>query len=239
MEKDAIRTQIWDRLADEGIARFPFPPHGRIPNFDGAAEAAERLADDAWWREAETIKCNPDAPQRPVRARALTDGKTVVMAQPRLRSPQPFIRIDPGTIDDPADASTIGGAAEYGQPMAPEAVPPIDAIVAGSVAVDRIGGRIGKGEGYSDLEFAILRELDVIERDVTVATTVHDIQVLGDEIQIAAHDVSLDRISTPTETIHCENRPPRPDGIDWSLVDDERLEAIPVLSTFDNGVKGP
>jgi hypothetical protein len=35
----------------------------------------------------------------------------------------------------------------------------LDAIICGSVAVTRDGRRCGKGEGYSDLEFAILREL--------------------------------------------------------------------------------
>src|SRR6266446_9648312 len=38
-------------------------------------------------------------------------------------------------------------------------MPCLDAIVCGSVAVTRDGRRCGKGEGYSDLEFAILREL--------------------------------------------------------------------------------
>jgi hypothetical protein len=39
-----------------------------------------------------------------------------------------------------------------------------------------MGRRCGKGEGYSDLEFAILRELG--HPPVPVATTVHDLQVV-------------------------------------------------------------
>jgi len=45
----------------------------------------------------------------------------------------------------------------------------LDAIVCGSVAVRRDGRRCGKGEGYSDLEFAILRELG--QPPVPVATS--------------------------------------------------------------------
>ena len=41
------RTSIWDKLEEKGVARFPFPPHGRIPNFADASEAADRLASDA------------------------------------------------------------------------------------------------------------------------------------------------------------------------------------------------
>ena len=34
-DKSAARQWVWDRLGAEGVARFPFPPHGRIPNFAG------------------------------------------------------------------------------------------------------------------------------------------------------------------------------------------------------------
>jgi hypothetical protein len=33
------------RANPKGVARFPFPPHGRIPNFVGAEQAAARLLD--------------------------------------------------------------------------------------------------------------------------------------------------------------------------------------------------
>jgi hypothetical protein len=32
-DRSAARQWVWDRLGAEGVARFPFPPHGRIPNF--------------------------------------------------------------------------------------------------------------------------------------------------------------------------------------------------------------
>jgi 5-formyltetrahydrofolate cyclo-ligase len=34
------------------VARFPFPPHGRIPNFAGAEVAAARLLDIEPWKSA-------------------------------------------------------------------------------------------------------------------------------------------------------------------------------------------
>ena len=45
-DKSAARQWVWDRLSAEGVARFPFPPHGRIPNFAGAELAAARLLYD-------------------------------------------------------------------------------------------------------------------------------------------------------------------------------------------------
>jgi hypothetical protein len=43
MHKQLLRERVWDDLEDAGVVRFPFPPHGRIPNFAGASDAADRL----------------------------------------------------------------------------------------------------------------------------------------------------------------------------------------------------
>ncbi|PYQ34052.1 MAG: 5-formyltetrahydrofolate cyclo-ligase, partial [Acidobacteria bacterium] len=96
-EKQRIREKVWSLLEKSGEALFP-GARGRIPNFRGAAKAADRLAETAEWRRARAIKFNPDAPQRPVRLRALREGKTVYMAVPRLRRKKCFWRLDPGRI---------------------------------------------------------------------------------------------------------------------------------------------
>jgi hypothetical protein len=65
-DKSAARQWVWDRLVAEDVARFRFPPHGRIPNFAGAEVAAARLFDIEPWKNATAIKVNPDSPQRPL-----------------------------------------------------------------------------------------------------------------------------------------------------------------------------
>ena len=55
-------------------------------------------------------------------------------------------------------ASSIKGAGQYGRPVTLDKVKKIDLVVCGSVAVNRDGARVGKGGGYSDLEFALLTE---------------------------------------------------------------------------------
>ena len=92
-DKSAARQWVWDRLSAAGVARFPFPPHGRIPNFAGAEVAATRLLDIEPWKSATAIKVNPDSPQRPVRAEALRHGIIVFVPTPRLRSA--FKKLDP------------------------------------------------------------------------------------------------------------------------------------------------
>ena len=230
MPKADLRERIWDHLESEGIARFPFPPHGRIPNFADASDAADRLAETDAWQAADTLKCNPDAPQLPVRRQALRDGKTIYMAVPRLSEAKPFLRLAPEEIDDIDDATTVSGSAKHGVPVDPEEMPHIDLIVAGSVAVDDAGNRVGKGEGYSDLEFAVLRGFDRVDADTTVATTVHDSQVVADgEIDPDRHDVPLDLVVTPTQTIETEETTERPDGLYWNDLSAEKISEIPVL----------
>lgn len=268
MDKQAVREAVWDAFEAGDQARFPFPPHDRIPNFAGADAACERLAETPEWADAETVKCNPDAPQLPVRRAALRAGKTVYVAQPRLRDADPFLRLDPAelaadtdgnnpTIDD---ATTVSGISTHGTPVAPEDVPHVDLVVSGSVAVTTDGARIGKGEGYSDLEWGVLSELDAVDsegrspaggrakpddRETTVATTVHELSVIdgpasalageGDAATPSlpapdAHDVPLDLVVTPERTIRTETPYERPWGIDWDALDPERLDEIPVLA---------
>ncbi|MGM0604278.1 MAG: 5-formyltetrahydrofolate cyclo-ligase [Halobacteriota archaeon] len=229
MDKQAIREAVWDDLEASGTARFPYPPHGRIPNFEGANAAADRLADVDAWRDATAIKANPDAPQLPVRRAALRAGKTIYMAVPRLREERCFLELDPVAIDDYEYATTVGGAPAVGRPRYPDEMEPIDLIVAGSVAVSTVGDRIGKGEGYSDLEFAILRELDLVDRETTTVTTVHERQLFETPFETDAHDVPIDEILTPDRRVSTGGDRPRPIGIDWDALDEERIDEIPVL----------
>ncbi|MFC4543841.1 5-formyltetrahydrofolate cyclo-ligase [Halosolutus amylolyticus] len=237
VEKEPIRQRIWDELEERGVARFPFPPHGRIPNFAGADRAADRLADQPEWEAAETIKANPDAPQLPVRRRALRDGKTVYMAVPRLADERCFLKLDPDALDDYDAATTVSGSSTHGEQVGPEAVEPIDLVVSGSVAVTTDGGRIGKGEGYSDLEYAVLRDLGLVDDGTPVATTVHERQVIDDPVAIGDHDVAMTLVVTTERTL----RPPverQPTGVDWTLLDGERREEIPVLQRLHDRSDG-
>ncbi|HXH84375.1 MAG TPA: 5-formyltetrahydrofolate cyclo-ligase [Candidatus Tectomicrobia bacterium] len=229
--KQPIRERVWTRLERAGVGRFPLPLAGRIPNFVGAEAAAARLASLPEWAGASTLKCNPDAPQRPVRVRALREGKRVFVAVPRLRAARPFLRLDPRRVGGRlAEAASIRGAAALGTPVDPMSVGRVDLIVVGSVAVRPDGARVGKGGGYSDLEFGLLAELGLIDDDTIVATTVHDLQLVQTRIPMTAHDVPVDLIVTPTRVVRVRRRLPRPRGILPDHLSPEQRAAIPVLA---------
>lgn len=225
-DKAAARQSVWDTLKEQRLARFPFPPHGRIPNYKGAEIAAQRLFDVPTWRDAKAIKVNPDSPQRYVRIEALKRGITVYIPTPRLKGG--FMRLDPAKIpheEIPAAASLSRGQ-RWSEPVALADMPQLDAIVTGCVAVTRSGRRAGKGEGFSDIEYAILRELG--HTPVPVATTVHDVQVV-DGFPIESNDLPLSVIVTPTETIVVDDPPPPPDRLEWDRLTDADIEAMPIL----------
>lgn len=227
--KDAAREAVWDALEESGTARFPFPPHGRIPNFDGAASAAERLFEAAPFSDARRIKVNPDAPQRHVRIEALRRGCVVFVPTPRLRGG--FKRLDPSVIpeDHISSAGSLSKMDQWAEAVELDELPQLDAIVTGSVAVTRAGRRCGKGEGYSDLEYAILRELG--HDPVPVATTVHPMQIV-ESIPSDPHDLPLSLVVTPEESVVPNDPPPAPSGIDWDALTTADLEEMPVLRTL-------
>lgn len=230
MTKQRLRNRVWDDLEKSGVARFPYPPHNRIPNVANAAAAADRLADQPEWTAAETIKANPDAPQLPVRRRALRAGKTVYMAVPRLRDEKCFLRLDPDELEDYDAATTVSGSGRHGVAVGPEAVESVDLIVSGSVAVSESGVRIGKGEGYSDLEYALLREFDLVDEGTPVVTTVHERQLV-DGLEGDAHDVPMDLIVTADRCVR-PGPDDKPTGIDWEALSDAKIDAIPVLGAL-------
>jgi 5-formyltetrahydrofolate cyclo-ligase len=219
VDKQEVRERVWSLLEQEGAARFP-GARGRIPNFRGSESAAALLAEQPEWRAAETVKANPDSPQLPVRRRARKNGKELYMAVPRLRNQKPFVRVR----SDP----TIKRL-EEGEPIAVEDMPPIDLVVCGTVAVNPLGVRVGKGGGYSDLEFALLVESGLVGEHTTIATTIHPLQLLAEELPETEHDFRVDLIVTPDEVIRTPggNRPP---GILWPHLDEEKIAAIPVLA---------
>ena len=230
--KAALREEVWEAMSGIGVARFP-GPDGRIPNFVGAEAAAERLRGTDEWRAAHTIKANPDAPQWPVRQRALEDGKTVYMAVPRLARPQPFILLDPKRLGgmSPRAASSIKGSEQSGTPVDLEAVDPVDLVVIGCVAVGEEGARLGKGGGFSDLELAIASAAGLVRPTTVVSTTVHERQLrAAGDIPMTTHDVYVNMIVTPERILRCPRFPHQglPE-IEWSDLREDKIASIPLL----------
>jgi 5-formyltetrahydrofolate cyclo-ligase len=200
--KKLLREEIWNKLETSGVARFPLPCYGRIPNFAGSEKAADKVRLLKEWKEAGVIFANPDYAQQKVREFALSDGKLLVMASPKLK--HGYVVVDPKNVKGMENfASTIRGAFKYGRAVSAQEIPKPDLIVEGSVAVDKRGYRLGKGHGYGDVEIRTLKSMFGF---ISIVTTVHDLQVV-EAVPIGETDEKVSIIATPTRVIRVTNIP--------------------------------
>ena len=109
----------------------------------------------------------------------------------------------------------------------------VDLVVAGSVAVTKDGARLGKGGGYSDLEYSLGRSQRIITEDTPILTTVHHLQIISQTWEIMIHDIPVDFVITPDEIIATHQNYPKPEGIYWDILRKEMEKSIPVLERFN------
>jgi 5-formyltetrahydrofolate cyclo-ligase len=133
---------------------------------------------------------------------------------PRLAKLKPFYPLDPAELSAPYDEVATGdGADRLVETIGVDEMQPVDLIVCGSVAVNRSGARLGKGAGYSDIEFGLLAEAGLIRPETTIVTTVHQLQVVEEELTEAEHDFRVDLIVTPDELIRRGRPAKRPSSL--------------------------
>jgi 5-formyltetrahydrofolate cyclo-ligase len=231
--KQAIRERVWSALeaseaVEPGVA-------GYIPDFRGADQAAQRLAALPVWQQARVLKIVPDRAQLPVRTMALELGKLDYMAAPKLATPEPFYVLDPATLTvPPTEAAQREVVARIAATTGVQAMQQVDLLVVGSVAVNAKGARLGKGAGYSDIELGLLTEAGLVTQRTTICTTVHELQVLDEELPELQHDFRVDLIATPQRIIWC-SEPHRPQTVDWGDLTEAQVAAIPALKARMHG----
>ncbi|KFO06119.1 Methenyltetrahydrofolate synthase domain-containing protein, partial [Balearica regulorum gibbericeps] len=207
----------------------------------GASHAATRLLGLQEFKAANTVKINPDAPQKNARFLTLEARKTLLVPTPRLRTGL-FNKIVPpsgATKEILRICATSQGIKEYSVPVGLDGKARVDLVVVGSVAVSEKGWRIGKGEGYADMEYAMMVSMGAVQADTPVITIVHDCQVVDiAEDLLDDHDLTVDYILTPTRTIKTNCKRPKPQGIIWHKASYctvrlyEMLGKIPILKTL-------
>ncbi|XP_046736345.1 methenyltetrahydrofolate synthase domain-containing protein [Diprion similis] len=234
--KHGFRKRMWDYMMKNELANFPLSVHNRIPNFDGNAEAALKLSELDEFKRARTVKVNPDKPQETVRFLCLEANKNILVPIPRLKSGlfQHVVPPSGATKEELKIAATRRGLEQWGKPVGLDLKMKIDLVVLGSVCVSPKGYRIGKGEGFADLEYALMSEMGAVNDDTVVVTTVHDCQIVNDlpaEL-FQKYDVPVDIIVTPSQTIIVNPKLRKPDGIIWNILSERRLKSMPILQRF-------
>ena len=207
-EKETIRKSIYDKLLNEGQSLRPNGDYGKIPDFKGSDIAAELLATTKEWKNSKTIFCSPDSAQIPVRYIALKENKNLIMASPNLEHGYLFLEGNKLNGRE-SEASTKEGAFDhcskffdFGETSSSDDSLDIaiDMVVEGSVGVDKLGNRIGKGKGFADREIEDLFNKGLIDENTLLVTTIHPFQLV-DYVPMESHDKKLNMIVTTEEII--------------------------------------
>lgn len=197
-EKEYIRKSIYDKLLKNGQSLRPNGDYGKIPNFKGSEIAAKLLYGTDEWKNSKTIFCSPDSAQIPVRYLALIDDKNLIMASPNLEDG--YLYLEGSKLNGyEKEASTKEGAFKHCFEKDLRNIF-IDLVVEGSVAVDRLGNRIGKGRGFADREIEDLLNRNLIDENTPLLTTIHPFQLV-DYIPMESHDKKLNMIVSTEEII--------------------------------------
>ncbi|XP_041842457.1 methenyltetrahydrofolate synthase domain-containing protein isoform X1 [Melanotaenia boesemani] len=227
-----IRQKVWDYIEEKNLANFPRPVHNRIPHFKGAFMACAKVAELQMFTQAAAVKVDPDKPLEGARLAVLQARKTLLVPTPRLRTGL-FNKITPpqgASKEQLRICSSSQGVKDFSVPVDLDAKVKVDLMVVGSVAVSEKGCRIGKGEGFADMEYGMMVSMGAVNESTVVVTVVHDCQVVDiPEELMGSHDLTVDYILTPTRVIKTNCQLPKPQGIIWTKLDTEKLERIPIL----------
>ena len=203
-----------------------------IADFEGSADATARLLALDAYRSARVVFVTPDNGLRRLREQVLHDGKRLLVSTCGIG--RGFLGVDGATLtrEQAVLASTMEGIEELAHPVtladvAREWQPTL--LVTGALAVTRDGLRLGKGRGYFDLEWAMLCTAGAVQRDATVITLVHDVQVTAETLPTAEHDVISDWIVTPSAAIATGRTGRRSGAIEWDRLSAEKIAATPPL----------
>lgn len=231
--KSTWRYEVWNFMEKNNIASSPRPVTRRIPNFKEADSSCESLAELPQFKNAKTVVIGPDRPQQRIRYLALKEKKTLLVPTSRLASGL-FNKIVPpenATDDQLALCATSEGVRTFSTPVGLDEEVSVDLVIMGCSVVTRTGRRLGKGEGFADLEWAMMMQTGAATADTTVITNVHDCQIkeeISDDL-FQEYDLTVDVIVTPTQTLIIEKPLPKPKGIIWKKLWEQKLEKVPVL----------
>jgi len=244
-EPDALRQRVWSdlRRVARPDSRFHWDFSAFIPDFEGSEACAAAVQALAVYRQAQVVCATPDNGLAEFRQRCLADGKTLIV--PTYALGRGFWQLAPQAVppDQQAFAATLDGLERFGQPYELEAVPLSvcpTLLVTGASVINTEGVRISADPSYFDLEWLILRSLELVTAQTPIVTIVHDCQVV--EWPCAPRPISTitDFIVTPSRVLEVGPRYPKPDRLAWDELAWDVIREVPLLKAlYERDHAGP
>jgi 5-formyltetrahydrofolate cyclo-ligase len=197
--KEELREAVWAYLESHEQIDIPRPCSGLVPNFSNAQAAARLLARLPEWKRARVVFTTPDLSLHHVHCEALRDGKTLLVSAPCLTG---FCLLSGVPPDKVLEATSAEGFALFGRTVSVDPfLPRIDLVVAGAVAMDKRGNRIGKEHGgFGDSDDEQLTKAGLMGPETPRVALVHDLQLFDDFSHLmGGNDRRVSIIVTPQD----------------------------------------
>ncbi len=244
--KTGYRLDVWERLKQYARpdSRFHWDFSKFIPDFKGSEKCVERIRRLPIYKTAKLLFITPDNCLERLREACIRDKKRFLMTPYAIK--RDFFYVDPRRVPRGMEAlaATLDGVERFAKPLTLRQMMKLghlDLLVTGVSVVNTKGVRYGKGTGFFDIEWAIFRELGMVNDETPIIAVAHDCQVVETDFPYSHHDTIVDYIVTPTRTIRVERALGKPLGIDWRILSQELFNSIPPLRELVEikGVKYP
>ncbi|PDM26595.1 methenyltetrahydrofolate synthetase [Candidatus Bathyarchaeota archaeon B24-2] len=234
MNKEDIRKKVWAELRKvaKPDSRFHWNFSKFIPDYEGSDRCAEAVRNLDEYKKAKVLMITPDNNLEKLREYCILDGKVYIMPTYGIVRGFILMRREFVPLGQEAFSATLDGADRFGKPITLSAIKEmekIDLMVTGASIVNVEGVRYGKGHGYFDIEWAMLREIKVVDEETPIVAVTHDCQVTEEKFPVSPHDTIIDIIVTPTRVIRTTKKHRKPQGIIWDKLPTEMLSNIPPL----------
>jgi 5-formyltetrahydrofolate cyclo-ligase len=228
------RERVWNSLLEVGRpdSRFHWDFSSFIADFEGSDLATARICGLDAWKQADRVFITPDNSTELLRREAIRAGKTQLVTTYGIRRGFYELCAEDVPDEEVSYAATLDGLDRYGRPVSMYELrngAPLRLLVTGGSAVSRNGIRFGKGHGYFDLEYAMLSEIGLIDAASEIVDIVHDCQYVDEEMNGETHDVPVDWIVTPTQSMRIEGLHRGPGTVYWDLLVGTEHEHLPPI----------
>lgn len=238
-KKNELRDEVWEELRSVAHpdSRFHWDFREFVPDFEGSGRCVARILTTREFMEANILFVAPDNSLANVRRMAIVEKKLLLVATYAIR--RGFLIFEPGMVpeDQAAWAASLDGMEEFGKHISLREIQElgeVDLMITGISLVTERGTRWGKGHGFFDLEWAMFREIGVVDEETPIIAVGHDCQVISTDLQPSAVDTVADLIITPTRKIAVDKTYSKPKGIVWEYITlDLKRQIPPLQELFD------
>lgn len=243
-DRSTFRLRTWKMLRKVARpdSRFHWDFSRCIPDFLGSEECTVKVRRMEVYKKANLLFITPDNCLETLREACIRDGKAYLMTPYAIERDMLLLSRRNVPRGKAELSSVLDGAERFAKSLSLRQVKNlgrVDLLVTGVSVVNTEGVRYGKGHGFFDVEWAIFRDLGMVDEGTPIIAVAHNCQVTAQTFPVSPNDTIIDYIVTPSRVIRIKTKRQKPSGIDWELLPAEMFARIPPLQELAMMTKNP